>query len=622
MIRSENIQPRRRLLEIWTYAAEHTMRDGKWTWGDANGSDSVTDAQQLLCFLVPATGLPELRLEDVNDISVDASTALAPFGGNAQIPRILVGALEQFATRYSRADGSCDFSAGENIYPKQPGDTVPDHQRQLDVMPSYVASISLCLAALGFLAEYVEKLPQRSALHPRVAKLREALSRRLTAALVGLLRGFTLNLISQDSPDGRSLMRLINQDRVPQRQFLVQFIERMKAIRGRLGEARLGMDLGPERLAELDDLELLFEIGWTWGISSDAAPVVLRSKAEEIGAQDRGVAAAAPFLYFTMQAIDAIEQLVSERTRVLGLLNEEQERLASALSFRRDLTQRYWSRLARFGDSWPLEDLPWRTVDGEESDYFSLLVCAVVIQDLRNRNANEDDLRRLEPLMSDLANRARITRRPLRGDQMAELHAPGLSIELETTEPIDVVMAWRVRDFAPVLFKRACQLAVLTGDPTVRDRMLQLATRTWNHLQDRQIGAEQGNGLWDNPRQVFYWLEKNDGDVSWQITASIVDALVTSAEALNTRNARSQDLVQIAKAMVSEAEFLLNRQLLTTPAMANAPYQASLQRIREDLQRANARANDQPSLSLALAVNAVNQLDSIELGRNDVERGM
>jgi hypothetical protein len=617
-MRSENIQPRRRLLDIWAVASAYSMRDGKWTWGDSNGSNSATDAQQLLCFLLPAVNLPELRLEDINNISPDASAALTAFGGNAQTPRILIGALEEFVVRYTRSDGTCDFSGGSGFTGLDQTKKLPAAQRDIEVIPSYAASIALCLAATGFLDEYLDFLPQRSALHPRVAKLRASLSRRLTAALVGLLRGFTLNPMTQESAEGRRLLRLLNQDQMPQRQVLSAFTERMKAVRGRLGEARLGV----EKASELEDPELLFEIGWTWGIASDAPPVNLRSIEEEIGLQPTGVAESVPFLYFTMQAVEMVELLYSERTRVLGLLNEEQERLATALSIRRDLTQMYWSRLARFGDSWPLEDLPWQTLDGEESDYFSLLVCAVLIQDLRSRAANEDDLRRLEPLMADLANRARITRRPLRDDPMIAMHAPGLLIELDTTEPLPMGMGWRVNDFAPVLFKRAAQLALLSGEPTVRDRLLGLATSTWNHLQDRQITVESGFGMWDNPRRVFYSMEKNDGAPSWTMTSAIVDALVTSAEALGSRSARSQELVEVASAMVSEAEFLLNQQLLSTPALATAPYQASLQRIREDMQRASSLKTNQPSLALALAIGAVNQLDSIALGRHDVERGM
>lgn len=612
----EIIQPRRRLLDIWAAAASQTMQNGKWVWGDANGSNSVIDAQQLLCFLLPATQMAALRLEDTANIAPDASAALAPFGGNAQTVRVLVAALEEFVEHYTRADGSCDFSGGSSFIALDPDLDAP-LEGAYDIVASYTASISLCLSALGFLEEYLDFLPQRSTLRPRVTKLRSDLSLRLTSALVGLLRGFTLSSMTHNSPEGRRLVRLLNQDHKPLRQVLTAFAERMKSVRGRLGEARLGV----EKASELDDPNLLFEIGWTWGIASDAPAVELRSSAEEIGRQATGVALSLPFLYFTMQATESIELLFSERTRVLGILNEEQERLAAALSIRRDLTQMYYSRLARFGDSWPLEDLPWRTLGGGESDYYSLLVCAVLIQDLRQRNANEEDLRRLEPLMSDMANRARITRRPLHDDPMTALHSPGLMIELETSEPLPRPMGWQVNDFAPVLFKRTAQLAQLTSDPAIRDRLLLLTTKIWNHLQNRQITSESGHGMWDNPYRTFYALAQSDGVLSWTMTSQIVDALVTTADVLGRSSARSPELMHIASAMVSEAEFLLNQQLLSTPALATVPYQASLQQIRESMQRASGLIASQPALALALSVNAINQLDDISLGRLDVKQG-
>jgi hypothetical protein len=625
-MRNENIQPRRRLMEIWAAAAAYSMRSGKWTWGDSLGSSSITDADQLLTFLLPATVLPDLRLEDINNVAPDATAALVKFGGNTQTPRVLIGALEEFVAKYTRADGTCDFSGGNSYIAVETGHELTDEQRDVDCVPSFVSSISLCLAALGFLAEYLDFLPQRSALQPRVVKLREALSLRLTSALVGLLRGFTLNPMSQESDEGRELLRLLNQDKKPQRQVLAMFNERMETVRGRLGEARLGV----AKASELEDPELLFEIGWTWGIAADAPPIEdVGSVKEVVGEQRTGVAVSLPFLYFTMLATEAIEQLFLERTRVLGLLNEDQERLAAALSIRRDLTQMYWSKLARFGESWPLEDMPWRTVDGEETDYYTLLVCSVLIQDLQRRNANENDLRRLEPLMRDLASRSRITWRPLRADQMTSLHSPGLLIELELDQGLEadqeqpVTAGWPVRDFAPVLFKRSAQLAVLTNDPDTRDRLLALGSQTWTHLQRRQLGPGPGEGLWDAPAGVFSHLDESSAAMSWTMTGRTVDALVTAGGAtLGNRAARSQDLVAMAAAMVSETEYLLNQQLMSTPALPNAPYQASLQRIREDLQRASSLIDSLPALAVSLAVNAANQLDGISLGRNDVDRGM
>ena len=66
------------------------------------------------------------------------------------------------------------------------------------------------------------------------------------------------------------------------------------------------------------------------------------------------------------RAMDGILDLSSQRIRELDLLDEEQRQLADALQLRLDLTQRYWSTVARFvTERWPLEDMPWRTSDGE-----------------------------------------------------------------------------------------------------------------------------------------------------------------------------------------------------------------------------------------------------------------
>ncbi len=61
------------------------------------------------------------------------------------------------------------------------------------------------------------------------------------------------------------------------------------------------------------------------------------------------MAEARPYLYFTVVALDGIQDLFSERTRILGLLDEEQQRLARALQLRLDLTRQFWAKIATFG---------------------------------------------------------------------------------------------------------------------------------------------------------------------------------------------------------------------------------------------------------------------------------
>jgi hypothetical protein len=625
MARTENIQPRRQLLDIWRATASYSYAGKQWRWGGMLEANSISDAEQLLTVLLPATSLRELSLEEPDDTAEDIIQVLGPsFGDSVTIPRVLVQALDEYLERYTGEDGSPLFSGGSYFHPLDPDAELTGDQLGLDVVVSHATSITLCLAALGFLEVYSNASTTRGSWRTKVMNVKDRTSVRLTAALAGLLRGFTMNPVDTASAEGANLIATLNRDGLPVRRIVDQFNERMDIVRGRLSEARMGV----ARADELDNPNLLFEVGWTWGIADNAPPIVLEDAdaAAMIGPQRDGYALPAPYLYFTTIALDAVEQLTNDRTRVLGLLNPQQERLATSLGIRRDLTQRYWSRLARFGSgatgNWPVEDMPWRTVDGTESDYFSLLVCAVVTQDFVQRtNSNEDELARIAPLLSELANRARITRRHLRGDTMLQLHVPGLANVLDGAEKLGPAMGWRITDFAPLLLKRVVQLARLTTDAEVRDDLLSLASQIWTHLSARRIGEGAAAGLWDDPGRVFPEVAAARAQPTWNTTIRVADALVAAADTLVKRQTRTPLLSQQAAAMVSEAEWLLNQQLMSTPSI-NSPLQNSLQEIRDSLQRAKGMIDTQPSVAIALCVHAATQLDKNTLARADVSQGL
>src|SRR5439155_11833866 len=126
----------------------------------------------------------------------------------------------------------------------------------------------------------------------------------------------------------------------------------MQSVRASLRDAVVGIDQDQLNIGE----NLLFECGWSWGVVRDAPTV---DTTEPVGKQPEGVAVAEPYLHFTVIALDGIVDLFSDRTRVLGLLNPEQQRLAQALQLRWDISVNYWSQIARFGSGrWPLEDIP------------------------------------------------------------------------------------------------------------------------------------------------------------------------------------------------------------------------------------------------------------------------
>jgi hypothetical protein len=62
-------------------------------------------------------------------------------------------------------------------------------------------SVSLCLAALGFLQVYREGIRSQR-MQREIGEPEELSSKRLTAAMVGLLRSFTINTFLPTDPPG------------------------------------------------------------------------------------------------------------------------------------------------------------------------------------------------------------------------------------------------------------------------------------------------------------------------------------------------------------------------------------------------------------------------------------
>src|SRR5690242_15399668 len=412
------IQPRQQLLEIWRAVAEASFAEREWVWGGRSGRNSISDAEQLLCLLAPASDIPIFKLDLPDETAEDVETALAALGDARDIPTKLITVMRQYLERYRDAEGAPVFPGGTYFSVRDDPTTLPlPAQESLDVVDSYAVSIRLMLAILGFVKVFRSVLT-RADLLDEVQSVEEMAKRRLTAAMIGLLRGYTVYVFDNDSDEDQNLCRLVNQTGLPARRARDLLLEELRDIRAGLRDVTLGIG----ELPDLDNPNKLFECGWSWGVTVDAPQV----KVADPGIpQPEGRAEAATYLYFTVVALDCIPNLSSDRTRLLGLLDDEQQRLASALQIRWDLTQRYWSRIARFGPGrWPLEDMPWRTTDGVGHDYLSLLVCSIVVQDL-GRRFDPEPTARVGRVLNELAERGRITRRSLPHEPNVGLHHPG-----------------------------------------------------------------------------------------------------------------------------------------------------------------------------------------------------
>lgn len=80
------IKPRQQLLEIWEAVAAQGQHGRLWQGSEGAYRNSVSDAEQLLCLLYPATEVPALRLEVPDQTAEDVLAALRRIGDAVEIP--------------------------------------------------------------------------------------------------------------------------------------------------------------------------------------------------------------------------------------------------------------------------------------------------------------------------------------------------------------------------------------------------------------------------------------------------------------------------------------------------------------------------------------------------------
>ncbi|MFF7328851.1 SCO2524 family protein [Streptomyces sp. NPDC090306] len=611
------IKPRQHLLDIWQSISRHSFENGQWAWGKWGGESSVCDAERLLCLLYPATEIPPFRLDDPDTTEDDVQKALRRAGGRLEVPANLVEAVAQFMGEHIDGDRP-SFAGGYYFISGDEDNDLTKEQRNLGVVDSYSMSVTLCLATLGFLKVYETKT-RRADVLATIAELKKATSSRLTAAMVSLLRSFTVNAFAADSAPGEALCELLGQGRLSQRHVLQRFQRRFQALRAAIGESFV---LGVDVEEGLRDESQFFECGWSWSLVKDA-PEVTVADAEGIGEQPAGIATQVPYLYFTVVALDGIQDLFSDRTLTLGLLNAEQQRLAEALRLRWEITQQYWSLIARFDDDqWPLEDIPWRTTGQRlESEYFSLSVAAILVHDLMRRRATDDDLTRTVAVMERLAERGRIISRMTRDDAMVHLHNPGVTLPLQGSEAIGPPMQWKMTDFSAQLLKRTIQMCSLSRNRVSHDRLLSLAEDVFGHLWRRRIPDGLGVGLWDNVHAVYPDSPAHDGPVSWAITERITECMVQVHHLYRQPPIRSSELVVLARSLLSESAHLLGNEQLEPAPATEGNRGRELRGIEIKLRRARDLADEQPGTAVSLSLDVLGQLDALARAREAAAQG-
>lgn len=612
------IEPRAQLLDIWRSIVDYSFDGKSWRLGGRSEGNSISDAEQLLCILYPATQLPMLRLDSLDEIAPDALEALEKLGSDIDVVRRILDALGAYLRTYLDADGKPTFAAGSYLareWEDQSDSGPTDEQLAMEIVDSYSMSVTLSLAAVGFLQVLRGGVTNTKTLR-QIGELHRLASERLTAAMAGLLRSFSVHVFERESVPGKHFLRTLNQGNAPERIVAEEFTRSVTDIRTRLREEVLiGSAPGREGL---ENPNRLFECGWSWGVVKDADKIDFLSEGTP---QREGIAEDRPSLYFTGIALDGIQDLFSDRTRILGLLNDEQQRLATTLQLRWELALQFWNQVATFGNGrWPVEDVPWRTTDGAESDYFTLFACSIVVQRIEQAVTREREspasLVRIGRVLEELASRGRITRRPTESDQALSLHVPGVRLRLPGSEDLGPRQAWIVSSFASLLLKRTIATASLIPETSVRDRFASLGDQIWEHVLGRRLDSGVGAGLWDQPSNVLP-VDKQQApeQPSWYHTERVVECLVAASEVIREKPRTSQVLSDLAAEVLAEAEHLYDREKLNGTPNAGLSIRTTFQSVAARLDRARDLRFDQPATSLVLAQDVLRDLDVISTAR-------
>jgi hypothetical protein len=583
--------------------------------------------------MFPATEIADFSLATPDQTDPTVLAELKHLGGAMDISLLLLRTAHEYLDRYTAKDEheTPIFHGGTHFRASAQDEKVTSAQESLDVVESYATSLTLMLAVLSFARTFQESVTDL-VVKQDVARLSGRASRRLTAAMVGLLRSFTVSVFEGDSDFGKALMRTANQQAMPDRQLITELRQALQPVMTGLRE----VNIGSGQHKSFVGANRLFECGWSWGVIHGTEPIQFPDKAgsPDAGHQPAGVAADEPYLYFTTVALDAIADLFSDRVRRANLLNEEQQRLARVLQVRWDLTQQYWSVLASFGSGrWPLEDVPWAATDNIESDYLTALVASISMRDLVLKQANESDLDRVGKVLTELSNRGRITRRPMKRDNaIKRLHDPGFRLELNvhpdlTSVPKSEEMAdgllepkllWPIQDYAAVLLKRSVRVATLFTDTQLQASMIGLGDLLWDHLRGRRFARGKAANLWDQPNRAYGDLATGEYDTpSWQMTIRVVESLVIAAGLAASDPPRSDILDVDARHMISEAERLLDKELLRGPDQAGPSMRRAIQDAEVTLSRARQIVDKTPGTAIALVVQVLVELDRLTAARED-----
>src|SRR5262249_15928814 len=143
-----------------------------------------------------------------------------------------------------------------------------DVQRRFDIVDSFAMSVTLSLATIGFVKVF-RTSTRRDELIEQLDEVTEVASTRLTAAMIGLLRSFGVNVFAADAAFGQNLCRMVNQGGLPRKDVVAGLQRELRQTMASFREVLIGSG----QVSDLDSPNQLFECGWSWGIVESAPEV-------------------------------------------------------------------------------------------------------------------------------------------------------------------------------------------------------------------------------------------------------------------------------------------------------------------------------------------------------------
>ena len=216
------------------------------------GRNSISDAEQLLTILYPATAIESLKVDSVDETADDVLDYLRSLGNALGHP----ASADQVHQRlHAHLPGRRDAGLlrGQLLRVRRTTEaaTIKPEQRKLHVVDSYSMSVTLCLATLGFLRVYRRGHCRSQRMLQEVDELEKLSSQRLTAAMVGLLRSFTVNTFDPTDPPGQAMCTMINQGGVATEILVRDLLEELAEVRAGLRqELTIGTRPGGRRAGE------------------------------------------------------------------------------------------------------------------------------------------------------------------------------------------------------------------------------------------------------------------------------------------------------------------------------------------------------------------------------------